>query len=680
MQKKLIKNLLLLLTMVALCFAVGVTASAEERTIIDSGECGADGDNVIWTLYNDGELVISGEGEMKIDELNYQYPWDCYTSKINSVIVNTGITNIPTRSFNDCRNLTKVYIGDSVKKIESSAFQFCDNLSNVYIGKNVEIIGSGAFGWCSFDNAIIPDSVTHIESQAFYCCSNLSEITIGGNIVDIGIDAFEYTAYAKNQNNWDDGMLYIGDYLVKVDSSLDSYTLKNGTLGIAAKTFYRRTDLANLIIPNTVIGISELAFAYCSNLTDLYIGNNITHIGTAAFAYCPKLKIINLPNLVQLGNCAFAECDKLENLILSDKIGVFYIDTVYGCDNLTSLTILSSKCKIISDLTEISPPSNFSNKIILSGYINSSIEQYANENNYHFLPLDGENAGIVQNHQYPTKWNEVLPATCTERGLTLRVCRTCCEIESKVLPYTEHTYSDEFIVDCESTCTTEGKKSRHCIFCDAKTEETTIPLAQHTEQIIPGYASDCINPGLTDGLECAVCKEVIRECDLIDELGHDMGDFVVTISPTCQSEGEEMSKCSRCEEAESRTIDMLSHEAEILGKKDATCTETGLTAGAICKNCNTILIVQEIIGIKDHTDTDGNYKCDMCLTDMTPEEPDTPTDPTIPEAPKTPSDPTKDCDCNCHADGIKKFFFDFILFFQKLFRQNKECACGTAHY
>ncbi|MBQ1996500.1 MAG: hypothetical protein II237_09940 [Clostridia bacterium] len=41
---------------------------------------------------------------------------------------------------------------------------------------------------------------------------------------------------------------------------------------------------------------------------------------------------------------------------------------------------------------------------------------------------------------------------------------------------------------------------------------------------------------------------------------------------------------------------------------------------------------------------------------------------------------TDNCSCNCHAGGIKKFFFKFLLFFQKIFRTNKECKCGIKHY
>lgn len=43
-------------------------------------------------------------------------------------------------------------------------------------------------------------------------------------------------------------------------------------------------------------------------------------------------------------------------------------------------------------------------------------------------------------------------------------------------------------------------------------------------------------------------------------------------------------------------------------------------------------------------------------------------------------DKSDNCSCNCHAGGIKGFFFKFLLFFQKIFRTNKVCKCGINHY
>ena len=47
----------------ALTFVLSVgSVSAAEPTIVDSGNCGANGDNITWTLDDAGTLTISGEG------------------------------------------------------------------------------------------------------------------------------------------------------------------------------------------------------------------------------------------------------------------------------------------------------------------------------------------------------------------------------------------------------------------------------------------------------------------------------------------------------------------------------------------------------------------------------------------------------------------------------------------
>ena len=40
----------------------------------------------------------------------------------------------------------------------------------------------------------------------------------------------------------------------------------------------------------------------------------------------------------------------------------------------------------------------------------------------------------------------------------------------------------------------------------------------------------------------------------------------------------------------------------------------------------------------------------------------------------------KKCSCNCHKSGFMGFIWKIILFFNKLFKTNKTCACGVAHY
>ena len=136
-------------------------------------------------------------------------------------------------------------------------------------------------------------------------------------------------------------------------------------------------------------------------------------------------------------------------------------------------------------------------------------------------------------------WFVRIDATCTENGLEYRVCSSCnCEEtreiaaighiyqaivtapdcvnggytthtcsncgDSYVDSYVEalgHTYSDEWTVDVEPTYTTEGSKSRHCLYCDSKTDITAIPaigvVLEYTisdgEAIITGYQGNAQN-------------------------------------------------------------------------------------------------------------------------------------------------------------------------------------------
>ena len=56
----------------------------------------------------------------------------------------------------------------------------------------------------------------------------------------------------------------------------------------------------------------------------------------------------------------------------------------------------------------------------------------------------------------------------------------------------------------------------------------------------------------------------------------------------------------------------------------------------------------------------------------------------VPEEPETPEEPDNEnedsCPCNCHAGGIKAFFFKLINFFAKIFDKSaRVCECGKSH-
>lgn len=117
------------------------------------------GDNLTWTLDDNGTLTISGTGDMTNWTYRYDVPWYSSVSSIKDVIIGNGVTSIDIYAFYNCGSLTSVTIPDSVTDIYSYAFWNCSRLTSVKI----------------------PDSVTGIGMYAFSGCSNLKDVYYGGS-------------------------------------------------------------------------------------------------------------------------------------------------------------------------------------------------------------------------------------------------------------------------------------------------------------------------------------------------------------------------------------------------------------------------------------------------------------------------------------------------------------------
>ena len=96
-------------------------------------------------------------------------------------------------------------------------------------------------------------------------------------------------------------------------------------------------------------------------------------------------------------------------------------------------------------------------------------------------------------------------------------------------------------------------------------------------------------------------------------------------------------------DTKTEVIPAKGHDTELVGAKDATCTEDGYTGNEVCKVCQTVVKQGEVIPALGHDYKDG--KCSRCGAEepTTPVEPGKPGDsgkPTTPEKPAEPSQPT----------------------------------------
>lgn len=161
----------------------------------------------------------------------------------------------------------------------SGALTLPSSVQNNGTTYNVVDIDDRAFQNCTALTAVtVPEGVTRIGRLAFMGCTQLESITLPSTLTVVGSYAFTSTAYfSNNENITDEGLLFIGSYLIASLPSLatGTITLPNGTLGVGNMAFYTCSSLERAVLPATVRFIGEQAFNGCTSLDTLEMLNEV---------------------------------------------------------------------------------------------------------------------------------------------------------------------------------------------------------------------------------------------------------------------------------------------------------------------------------------------------------------------------------------------------------------------
>ena len=231
--------------------------------------------------------------------------------------------------------------------------------------------------------------------------------------------------------------------------------------------------------------------------------------------------------------------------------------------------------------------------------------------------------------------------------------------------------------------TFEGKE-----YTDTKTEP--VPAKGHTLTAVAEVPATCETAGTSAHWKCDVCGKLFSDAEgktettleklVIPATGHAYGapvwkwndDFTASATFTCGNDTShvetvnaavtnEVTTAATCEvdgvrtytakvtfegkeytDTKTEVIPATSHDTELVGAKDATCTEDGYTGNEVCKVCQTVVKQGEVIPALGHDYKDG--KCSRCgaeepTTPVEPGKPGEPSQPTQPEKPTTPDTP-----------------------------------------
>lgn len=288
MKKRFVSLLLAISMIFSLMPVSAVTAFAEsenggEVTTVDSGYCGADngGENLKWTLDNNGVLTISGSGAMKDytwDE-NVRLDWYVRKKDIRSVVLDNRITHIGNYAFDKCTN------------IESVRYTDYTGNAGVALPKSVTTIGVHAFSDTGVTGTLkLPEHLTEIDSSAFYHCRKLNgELKLPDTVKEIGGFAFNSCGFT--------GKLELPASLENIgNDAFESCSGLTGKLTFPSKmneiksSIFHETGITEVVIPSSIKTVRDGAFNSCMNLKKVYLPTEIPKIYNRAFMNCSDVK------------------------------------------------------------------------------------------------------------------------------------------------------------------------------------------------------------------------------------------------------------------------------------------------------------------------------------------------------------------------------------------------------
>ncbi|MBR2414034.1 MAG: leucine-rich repeat domain-containing protein [Clostridia bacterium] len=239
---------LMLLTAAPLAGFVGMEFSssdfvlpADATSVVDGGTTA---DGLTWTVYDDGELVISGEGEMQ----------DYFTDEIDELLSEEELT-VSEPDETESVNLNDFYHDPA----PWSAYR--DEIVTITVENGITEIGRQAFYLLyKADTVSLPESLVCIGAGAFSCMLSLEEISIPENVKEINFGAFSGCVCLKKLNI-PEGLEIIGDSVFSLCLSLKEIVLPENAEGIISVDFFAGCyDLEKLIIPNGITFKTSTAF------------------------------------------------------------------------------------------------------------------------------------------------------------------------------------------------------------------------------------------------------------------------------------------------------------------------------------------------------------------------------------------------------------------------------------
>ncbi len=298
----------------------------------------------IFTLLNDGTYSISANKNSTLSLPNAIKIPDSYNNK--------KVTRIDDNAFENCDNVTNIFIPESIISIGEKAFSGCNeklfnttneliyvedwvigvenkDLNDIVFRSNTRGIAYAAFEGCEKITSVdIKNGIISVGTYAFCGCNSLRKITIGSTVTNIEAPVFVgyYQGILDEINVDPDNIKYSGinNCLIDKDEKKIILGCKNSLIPTdesvesIAPWAFAFSDLQSLAIPDNVTTIGFGAFRDCVELSNIEIGDNVKKIEYLSFYCCSNLVSIHIGRSASvIEEDAFSGCEKLSRIIFN---------------------------------------------------------------------------------------------------------------------------------------------------------------------------------------------------------------------------------------------------------------------------------------------------------------------------------------------------------------------------